>query len=63
MTNTLSVAEAAARLGVSRYTVRSWVRQRRLEHYRLGRRVVISQAEVERFLAVNRVPARDEVGR
>lgn len=59
MGTTLSVHEAAARLGVSRFTLRAWLRQRRIPYFRLGRRVVLSDADVERFLAAHRVEARE----
>lgn len=55
----LSVPEAASFLGVSVFTVRAWLRQRRLPYFRLGRRVVIAEADLERFLALNRVEARE----
>ncbi len=55
----MSIPEVAAALGVSRFTVRSWLRQRRLGYYRLGRRIVIAAAEIDRFLTANRVSARD----
>jgi excisionase family DNA binding protein len=51
----LSIPEAASRLRVSKFTLRRWLRQRRLAHYRLGRRVLLAEADVERFLAMNRV--------
>lgn len=54
----LSIAVAAERLGVSHHTLRAWLRQRRLEHVRLGRRVLVSQEAVDRFIADNVVPAR-----
>jgi excisionase family DNA binding protein len=59
----LSVAEAAARLGVSKFTVRAWLRQRRLPYYQLGRRQVLDAEDVERFLREHRVEARDPGGR
>jgi excisionase family DNA binding protein len=49
------IPEAALRMNVSKFTLRRWVRERRLAHYRLGRRVVLSEADLERFLAANRV--------
>jgi excisionase family DNA binding protein len=49
------IPETASRLKISKFTLRRWIRQRRLAHYRLGRRVVLSQADVEQFLAANRV--------
>jgi excisionase family DNA binding protein len=51
----LSLPEGARRLGVSRHTVRAWIRQRRLPFVRLGRRVLLDPADVERFINVNRV--------
>ena len=62
-TQRLSVVEAAGRLGVSRFTVRSWLRQRRLAYHKLGRRVVLDEADVERFLEAHRVEAREDAGR
>ncbi len=59
----LSIAEAAAILGVSRFTLRAWVRQRRLAFHRLGRRIVIDRGDLEQFLQAHRVPAREDAGR
>jgi excisionase family DNA binding protein len=42
----LTVTLAALRLGVSPFTVRSWLRQRRIPFFRLGRRIVIHAADV-----------------
>jgi excisionase family DNA binding protein len=56
----LSIAEAAPLLGVSPFTVRAWVRERRVPFYRLGRRIVFSRRELDDFLRLNRVPAREE---
>lgn len=55
----LSIPEVATRLGVSKFTVRSWIRQRRLEHFKLGRRVLVAEGEVARFMEAARVPARE----
>lgn len=59
----LSVKEAAAILGVSVFTVRAWIRRRRLTFHRLGRRIVLDRADLERFLAAHRVEAREETDR
>jgi excisionase family DNA binding protein len=59
----LSVDEAATRCGVSKFTVRSWLRQRRIPFFKLGRRVVLDAADVDAFLRAHRVEARDEAGR
>ena len=53
----LSVARAAARIGISRFTLRSWIRQARLPHVRLGRRILVDPQDLERFVQANRVPA------
>lgn len=46
-TKYLSIAETAARLGVSQATVARWVRSGRLTKFRLGGRVLFSANEVE----------------
>lgn len=51
----LSLPEAASRLGVSRHTMRAWIRQRRLPFVRLGRRVLLHPRDVENFIEANRV--------
>lgn len=61
--NVLSVEEAARRLGVSRFTVRSWLRQRKLEHFKLGRRVVLSESSITNFLDRHRIAAQEAAGR
>jgi excisionase family DNA binding protein len=59
----LSVDEAAACLGVSKYTLRGWLFQRRLPFVKLGRRVLLDPADVQRFLEANRVEAVSFDGR
>ena len=54
----LSVYEAAPLLGVSPYTLRAWIRQRRLPFFRCGRRIVFAQKDLDQFLAQCRVNAR-----
>ena len=56
---TLNVSEAAARIGVSPFTIRSWLRQRRLPYIRDGRRVLLTVDDVDNFLRTHRVEARD----
>ena len=61
-TTRLSVREAGVFLGVSVYTIRAWIRQRRVPFHRLGRRIVLDQIDLERFLAAHRVEAREDSG-
>ena len=51
----LGVRESGALLGISSFTVRSWVRLRKIPFYRCGRRIVFSRTDLERFLEANRV--------
>ena len=53
----LSIDEAAARLGVSKYTLRGWLFQRRLPHVKLGRRVLVDPNDLDRFIETSRVKA------
>lgn len=46
-----SVEEAAGLLGISKWTVRKDIREGRLTPVRLGRRVLLEEAELERFIA------------
>ena len=59
----LSVVEAAGMIGASQYTLRAWLRQRRLAHLRLGRRILFDPADLARFVQANRVAGRDEACR
>jgi excisionase family DNA binding protein len=54
----LRVHEAAARFGIAVPTLRAWLRERRIPHFKVGRVVILSEADVEAFLERCRVPAR-----
>ena len=54
-----SVAEAALVLGVSVYTVRALIRQRRLAYHRIGRRIILDRQDLEQFLRAHRVEPRE----
>lgn len=57
----LTLKDAARRLGVSPHTLRSWaVYQHRLAFFRVGRRLLFAPGDLEAFLALHRVAARDE---
>lgn len=59
----VSVVGAAGIVGVSRFTLRALVRQRRIPFYRVGRRIVLDEDEIKAWLATRRVPpAGDEHG-
>ena len=46
-----SVEEAAELLGISKWTVRSYIRKGELHPVRLGRRVLVEETELERLIA------------
>ncbi len=48
--------------GISKHTWRAWIRLGRVPVIRLGRRVRVAEEDYRRFLAENRVPARDGDG-
>lgn len=55
MSRKLDLLEAAPFLGVSPYTLRAWVRRRKIPFYRCGRRIVFSQTDLDQFLDECRV--------
>jgi excisionase family DNA binding protein len=46
----MSVEEAAGLLGISPWTVRSYIHNGKLRPVRLGRRVLLEEAELERLI-------------
>ena len=52
-----SVEEAAGLLGISPWTVRRDIRDGKLRPVRLGRRVLVEEAELERFVAEGKTVA------
>ncbi len=46
--------DAAASLGLSHWTLRDWIRKGKLQAVRLGRRVLVEPAELERLIAAGR---------
>jgi excisionase family DNA binding protein len=58
-----SVEESAIMLGVSHWTVRSWVRASKLAAARVDgrRKILIPRAALERLLEKNFVDAEDEI--
>ena len=51
-----SVEEAAVLLGISPWTVRAYIREGKLRPVRLGRRVLVSEEELERLIAEGQQP-------
>lgn len=56
----LSVDEAAQYLGISSGTMRNWLSMRRIEHVKVGRLTRISQAVLDRYVAVHTVRAETD---
>jgi len=54
MTQLLSVEDAARLLAISPWTVRSFIRTGKLHPIRLGRRVLLEETELQRFVAQSR---------
>ena len=46
----VGIVEAGRLLGLSHFTIRAWVRERRIPHYRCGRRIVFSRRDLDEFL-------------
>jgi len=53
-----SVVESAELLGISPWTVRADIRTGKLQAVRIGRRVLIEEEELERFVALCRKPVK-----
>lgn len=52
-----TVSEAAEELGLSVYTVRAWIADRRLGHLRLGRAIRVPAEEIRRVIEQSTIPA------
>ena len=50
MNNLLGIEEAATKLGISQWTLRYFVRLKKIASIKIGRRVLIEEAELQRFL-------------
>jgi excisionase family DNA binding protein len=58
----LGVREAANLLGISPWTVRKYVRHRRIQAVRIGRRVLIEPSELRRIIESGRSAIQDQWG-
>lgn len=62
MEKLMSIPDAARALCVSPWTVRCWLSQKRLAKVKAGRRTLITERELERFLREqNSPPSKKEV--
>ncbi len=59
----LTVVDMEKDSQVSRHTWRAWIREGKLPVIRIGRRVRVTEEDYRRFLAENRIPARDGDGK
>lgn len=50
-----NVQRAAERLGISVFTLRTWVSQRRIPFVKLGRRVLFNPDDLDRMIQANTV--------
>jgi excisionase family DNA binding protein len=55
MKQLLDLKSAAAALGISPWTVRSFISKGELTPVRIGRRVLLEEIELERFISAGRV--------
>jgi excisionase family DNA binding protein len=53
----MGLREAAASVGLSPWTLRAWIRQGKVAAVRLGRRVMIEPAELQRLVEAGRKAA------
>lgn len=61
MTQLRSVEDAARLLAISPWTVRAWIAQGKLFPVRIGRRVLLEESELQRFIDESRAtpPSRE----
>jgi excisionase family DNA binding protein len=57
-----SIDEAARLLGISPWTVRAYVREGKLPAVRLGRRVLVTEDALERFVAQGQINVNPRAG-
>jgi len=56
-----SVEEAAVLLGISKWTIRGYIRDGKLKPVRLGRRVLLTEDELERLVARGQKPPETQM--
>ena len=50
-----SIEESAEILGISPWTLRKYIKELKLQPVRIGRRVLLEEAELQRFISESRV--------
>jgi excisionase family DNA binding protein len=61
MRNVIRLSNAAERLGVKAPTLRDWfLKRKHLDFVKIGRAVCVTEESIERFIAANTIPAREE---
>ncbi|MEW6386326.1 MAG: helix-turn-helix domain-containing protein [Thermodesulfobacteriota bacterium] len=58
----LSVIEAARFLGISPYTLRSWISMRKVDFVKLGRRTLFRPSDLKKLIQKGLVEARTQHG-
>jgi excisionase family DNA binding protein len=58
---TMSIKDAAAQLGLTHWTLRKYVRQGRLPAVRIGRRLLIEPAALQRLITNGRTEAQNDL--
>jgi excisionase family DNA binding protein len=53
-----NVEEAAGLLGISKWTIRAYIKAGKLKPVRIGRRVLLAEDELQRFVVVNQEQVR-----
>ena len=53
----MSIEKAGQILGLSKHTLRKWIREGRVPVVRLGRRVLIAEEDIKSLIRSNRIPA------
>lgn len=56
----LTLREASDRTGHRESTYRSWVLQRRIPYFKVGRSVRIAESDLDQIIERARIPAREE---
>ena len=57
-TELFNLAETAARMKVSKYTVRAWAYQHKLACVKLGRRTLFREEDIEKFINKGLIEAK-----